>query len=283
MMNERYLEGKTHTLRIATGPEAGPPLLFLHGVCRRWQDFLSLIPALTPRWQIHGLDFRGHGGSDHRPGQYRVADYVEDALAVLHLLPDPAVIYGHSLGALVAAATAAAEPDRVRAIVLEDPPSVDSLRNIGKPPFHAQFTGMRSLAGRKNAIVQTARDLAEIQLPGANGKTMRLGDVRDPASLRFLARCLEQLDPDVLTPLIDGHGLDGYDVEAVMRGVRCPALLLRGDDSSGGMISRAEAETWAGWMTDGVLIDFPGIGHLIHGVANESVLRVLVPFLESIR
>ena len=107
MMNERYLEGKTHTLRIATGPEAGPPLLLLHGVCRRWQDFLPLIPALTPHWQVHGLDFRGHGGSDDRPGQYRVVDYIEDALAVLHLMPDPAVIYGHSLGGAVAVDLAA--------------------------------------------------------------------------------------------------------------------------------------------------------------------------------
>ena len=283
MMNERYLEGKTHTLRIATGPDAGPPLLLLHGVCRRWQDFLSLVPALTTRWQVHGLDFRGHGGSDWRTGQYRVADYIEDAVAVLHLLPDPAVIYGHSLGALVAAAAAAAEPDRVRAVVLEDPPSADLLRNIRQTPFHAQFTGMRSLAGRDHAVAQTAKDLAEIQLPVAEGKTVRLGDLRDPAALRFVARCLEQLDPEVLTPVIEGHWLDGFDLEAVLRGVRCPAMLLRADEGLGGMLGRAEAATWAGWMTDCVLMDFPGIGHLVHAVAPEAVVRVLLPFLESIR
>jgi pimeloyl-ACP methyl ester carboxylesterase len=283
MMNERYLEGKTHTLRVATGPEAGPPLLFLHGISRRWQDFLPLIPALLPRWQVHGLDFRGHGGSDDRSGQYCVVDYVEDALAAIHLMADPAVIYGQSLGALVAAAVAAAEPDRVRAVVLEDPPSPDLLRNIHQTPFHAQFIGTRALAGRRNAIAQTARDLAEIPLPAPDGKTVRLGDLRDAVSLRFVARCLEPLDPEVLTPLIEGKWLDGYDVEAVMRGVRCPALILRGDENCGGMIGRAEAATWAGWMADGVLIDFPGIGHLIHGVATEAVLRVLVPYLESIR
>ena len=165
MLNERYLEGKTHTLRIAYGPEAGPPLLFLHGVIRRWQDFLPLVPALATRWQLFGLDFRGHGGSDARAGHYCVADYVEDAVAALNRMPEPAVIYGHSLGALVAAAVAAAEPERVRAVVLEDPPSADLLRNIHQTPFHAQFTGMKALAGRKHAVAQTARDLAEIQLP----------------------------------------------------------------------------------------------------------------------
>jgi pimeloyl-ACP methyl ester carboxylesterase len=283
MINERYLEGKTHTLRIATGPDAGPPLLLLHGVCRRWQDFLPIIPALTTRWQVHGLDFRGHGGSDWRTGQYRVADYVEDAVAVLHLLPDPAVIYGHSLGALVAAAAAAAEPERVRAVVLEDPPSADLLRNIERTPFHAQFTAMRSLAGREHAVAQTSRDLADIRLPAADAETVRVGDLRDAAALRFVARCLEQLDPDVLTPVIEGHWLDGFDLESVLRGARCPALLLRADERCGGMLGPAEAATWVAWLPDCVRIDFPGSGHLLHGTASEAVLRVLLPFLESIR
>jgi len=283
MITERYLEGKTHTLRIAAGPNAGPPLLFLHGVCRRWQDFLSLVPAVATRWQVHGLDFRGHGGSDRMPRHYRAIDYVEDANALLHTLSEPAVLFGHSLGALVAAAVAAAEPARVRAVVLEDPPSADLLRNIGPTPFHTQFTAMRALAGRKNAIAQTARELAEIRLPTPKGDMIRLGDARDAAQLRFMARCLEPLDPEVLTPVIESRLLDGYDVEAVLRGVHCPAMILRGDERYGGMIGRAEAESWAGWMSDAILIDFPGIGHLIHGVATDAVVRVLVPFLESIR
>jgi pimeloyl-ACP methyl ester carboxylesterase len=283
MMNERYLEGTTHTLRVATGPDAGPPLLLLHGVCRRWQDFLPLVPALAPRWEVHALDFRGHGSSDRRPDQYRVVDYVEDAITALHATADPAVLYGHSLGALVAAAVAAAEPERVLAVVLEDPPSANLLRNIRQSPFHAQFVGMQKLAGRKNAVAQTARDLADIQLPTGNGKPVRLGDLRDAVSLRFLARCLEQLDSAVLTPVIEGRLLDGYDVEKTMRAVRCPALVLRADEARGGMLGRAEAETWAGWMADCVLMDFPGTGHLLHGVATEAVLRAVVPFLESIR
>ena len=75
------------------------------------------------RWHLHLIDHRGHGGSGRAPGQYRVVDHVEDALTVLNWLGRPAVLFGHSLGALVAAAAAAARPELVRAVVLEDPPS----------------------------------------------------------------------------------------------------------------------------------------------------------------
>ena len=50
-------------------------------------------------------------------------DYARDAAAVLRSLREPAVVCGHSLGALVAGVVAAQLPERVRAVVLEDPPA----------------------------------------------------------------------------------------------------------------------------------------------------------------
>src|SRR5438045_742737 len=105
MWSEQQFPGPDTSLNTATGPASGPPLVFLHGVTRRWQDFLTLVPALTGRWQVHGLDFRGHGGSGRVPNKYRIIDYVQDAVSVLRTrVAEPAVLYGHSLGALVAAA-----------------------------------------------------------------------------------------------------------------------------------------------------------------------------------
>ncbi|MFY9662418.1 MAG: alpha/beta fold hydrolase, partial [Terriglobales bacterium] len=50
-------------LNYAEGPAAGPPLVLLHGLGRRWQVFLPLIPALSMRWHIFAVDLRGHGKS----------------------------------------------------------------------------------------------------------------------------------------------------------------------------------------------------------------------------
>jgi pimeloyl-ACP methyl ester carboxylesterase len=283
MWLEQSFAGPDAPLQIVTGPAAGPPLLFLHGVCRRWQDFLTLSPLLASRWQVHGLDFRGHGASGRTPGQYHVIDYVTDVVAVLRQhIAAPAVVYGHSLGALVALAAAAELPDRVRAVILEDPPAPLLLRDIRHTPFFALFAGQRELAGSRLPVAQIARHLAEIRLPGADGRSRCLGDLRDATALRFSARCLQDLDPEVLTPLLEGRLLAGYDWGRVVSGVRCPALLLRGDEPCGGMLSQDAAQALTEGLADATRIDLPGCGHLIHWEQAEKTLRYVVGFLESI-
>src|SRR3954447_21862479 len=123
MLNERRVAGPYGALNVASGPQNGPPLLFLHGVGRLWQDFLPLVPRFACRWQFFAVDFRGHGQSDRAPGKYLVTDYVRDALFVAReVIGKTPVIYGHSLGALVAAAAAAELGALARGTVLEDPP-----------------------------------------------------------------------------------------------------------------------------------------------------------------
>jgi pimeloyl-ACP methyl ester carboxylesterase len=93
----------------------------LHGLARGWQSFLPLIPTLALRWQVYALDQRGHGKSE-RANSYFAIDYVPDIVGFLrHEIRRPTVLYGHSLGAMVAAAVAAEAIDLVRAIILEDP------------------------------------------------------------------------------------------------------------------------------------------------------------------
>jgi pimeloyl-ACP methyl ester carboxylesterase len=269
-------------LNCATGPASGPPLLLLHGVTRRWQDFVSFLPALTLRWQVHGLDFRGHGLSGRAEGRYHVIDYARDVSAFLRFRRHaPVVIYGHSLGALVAAAVAAQSPESVRALVLEDPPAPSLLRGIRATPFHSMFRGMRPLAGRGHTVAEIARALAELRVTTDRGE-VRFAELRDPTSLRFSAHCLRELDPDVLAPLIDGHWTDGYDVSAIFAGVTCPVLLLRADTDRGGMLNRGEAEALAGAMKDCTLMDLPGVGHLLHWMATDTVTRFTLGFLESL-
>lgn len=269
-------------LKGAIGHANGPPVVFLHGVLRGWRDFAPLYPAVQPRWQPMAVDFRGHGQSARAAGKYRVIDYVDDALAVLANLGEPAVVYGHSLGALTAAAAAAKAPKSVRALVLEDPPSANLLNHFSQSKFVSQFTAMKILAGDSVPIPELTRRLATIPLTGPGGAMLKLGDLRDAASLRFLARCLKDVDPEVLTPLNADRWLEGCEIETIMRHVKCPAMILRGDEAKGGMLGREEAEQWAAWMSDTMLIDVP-TGHLIHWMETETTIRLLLSFLESLR
>ena len=83
MWTEQFVESGNSRLNLASGPASGPPLLLLHGVTRRWQDFLTLTSALTERWQVNALDFRGHGRSSRCSGAYRVLDYAGDVIRLL--------------------------------------------------------------------------------------------------------------------------------------------------------------------------------------------------------
>ena len=282
MMTETTLATENLTLTLASAPPAGPPLLFLHGVTRRWQDFVTLLPPLSLRWRVHALDFRGHGSSGRTPGQYRILDYARDAAAVLRSFHEPAVVFGHSLGALVAGVVAAEMPERVRAVVLEDPPSPSVLRGMRQTPFAAMFAAMRPLAGHARPLQDVSRELAEVRLPGPGNTSFRLVDVRDPTSIRFVARCLQDLDVGVLDDLLSGRWLDGYDAENVWSGVRCPALLLCGEEARGGMLPRGEAREISARMADCTLIDVPGVGHLIHWLEAEATLRLVAGFLEAL-
>jgi pimeloyl-ACP methyl ester carboxylesterase len=283
MITEQFYERDAIRLNYASGPASGPPLLFLHGVTRRWQDFLLLAPMLAARWHVHGLDFRGHGRSSRTPGAYRLTDYVHDAEAFLNAtFHEPAIVYGHSLGALTAVALAAQAPERVRALVLEEPPSIALIPHIRKTPFYAMFTGMQRLAGDRRAVREIASELADIRIPvpGMEGGK-RLGELRDATSLRFLAKCLQDMDPEAFTPLLEGRLLQGCDLEALLSRVICPTLILRGDDAAGGMLSKDHAAKLAAAMTDCTVIDVPQVGHLIHWQQAETTLRHVVAFLES--
>ncbi len=262
---------------------AAPPLLLLHGVTRRWQCFLPVVDAFSLRFRVHALDFRGHGRSDRETNGYRVVDYVRDAVEFVRtVLREPAVIYGHSLGAMVAAATAAKLPDLVRGVVLEDPPFDTMGSRIDTTPLRGYFSALRRWAGSDRPIGEIARELAEVrmQTPG-QPTSIRLGELREAAWFRFAARCLQRLDPTVLEPIVAGRWLEGYDVAEILPRIACPTLLLQADTSAGGMLIEDDARAAERLIPDCARVKF-GCHHLIHWYDTRKLLNTTWEFLESL-
>src|SRR5687767_1190671 len=160
-------------LNVAIGPPHGPPLVLLHGVTRRWTDYSPLTSTLVAHYHLHALDFRGHGLSG-RGNSYLVVDYLRDAESWIpslsRSLGEPVVVYGHSLGAMVAAGVAATAPEAVRAVILEDPPYETMGLRIRQTPYYRQFMGMRELARRGGSADELARGLADVRVPTACGE-----------------------------------------------------------------------------------------------------------------
>ena len=282
MFTERVIDAGAVRVRVMSGPENGPGVLFLHGVSRTGRDFVPVFPAFLNSWQIHALDHRGHGKSGRVAGAYRITDYVGDAAAVVRALPGPVVLVGHSLGAVTAAGVAGVEPGRVRAIVLEDPPSEAFMARLDRTLYYAQFAAVQKLAGQDRPIADLARALADIPLPQPTGGTVRLGDLRDPTALRFSARGLPDLDPGIFDPLLTKSWFRGYDEDVTWRAIRCPVLLLRGEEARGGMLPAPDADRMALAIPDCTRVDVAGVGHLIHWLATETWVRLTLGFVESL-
>ena len=272
------------SLAVAEGGVAGgPPLLLLHGVTRDHGDWAALLPRVASGWRVIAVDQRGHGRSA-RADRYLVTDYAADAVRLVRdNIREPVTILGHSLGAMVAAAVAAEIPDLVRGLVLEDPPFHAMGERIAGTPWQSQFSGMREAALHGGTVDDLATAIAAIQLPRPDGSLVRLGDLRDPAAIRWSAECLARLDPETLTPVIAGRWLDGYDWFGSASAIQCPVRLLQADPAAGGALSDADRDGFATAAADCVVETFPGVGHLIHWTEPDRVADAIDAMLTSHR
>ena len=282
-LEERSFPCGGRRLNVAVGPRNGPPLVLLHGVTRCWADWQPVLPALMTKWQVFALDHRGHGDSERVPNAYRVGDFAGDAAAFLQSHVDGrAVVWGHSLGAMVAAMAAAQAPEHVRALVLEDPPGTLLASGLDESRYILQFTGIQRLLAAQPDAATLAQQLAvlPVQHP-RDGHTVEFRELRDEATLRFSAECLVRMDPTVVDVLLAGRWLDGLDWFGELPRIACPTLLLRADMECGGMLSADEAARIEQRIPQCRRIDRPGLGHNLHTGDPQGTLAFVDDFLAS--
>ena len=294
-MQEKYLEGAGARLHFAQTNDANghsmPTIVFLHGVLRDWRSFYPLLTRLRGTANLVSIDFRGHGSSELTPHAYLVTHYVEDAVRLIKRLANPVILYGHSLGAMVALATAAQIPERIETAILEDPPfSTMGNRFEGSPLlqyFQAVATVVQNEVNEAKASLLKTNSEAGVQRlfeafsnivvgTDPNGSLIRLSDQRDFISRRFSAEGLARVDPEVLAPITAGRWLDGYDLDSLLRSIKSKVVLLRADTSCGGMLTGDEADH-IGRCLAGLCeqIYYPGVGHSMHWARPQELTELI--------
>lgn len=207
-------------LDLSAGPmfyrEAGdgtPPVVLLHGFGGTHRVWGAVQDELADSHRSYALDLRGAGRSA-RPGSYRLEDYLADlSEAVVWLDLSRLTLVGYSMGALIAAAWAAAHTERVERLVLVAPAPLD-----GIPP------------GREQAAAQTYQRIQARRLD----RSAQLADLRRSSPRALSDRVIEALieddrswDPTAVRAVLDSVG--GARTLDALGASGAPVLVVAGD------------------------------------------------------
>jgi (E)-2-((N-methylformamido)methylene)succinate hydrolase len=81
----------------------GPPVVLIHGVGARLENWDGVSEKLARNFQVLRYDLRGHGQSTRLPGPYSLSLFADDLRALLdHAGMAKTCVAGHSLGAMIA-------------------------------------------------------------------------------------------------------------------------------------------------------------------------------------
>jgi lipase len=115
------VSGDGVTLAFGYWPGCAATVVALHGLTASHMNFIGIAECLAGRCGMFALDLRGRGDSDKPEGPYGMVQHARDVAAAMRTMAlGPSIIVGHSMGAFVATALSAQEPNLVSGLVLID-------------------------------------------------------------------------------------------------------------------------------------------------------------------
>lgn len=286
-MKDAQLTGGRVSYVEVEGPS--PPIVFLHGLTDSAESYRLPMAMLAGEVRMVAMDFRGHGRSDHALAMYRICDYASDLQEFLTtVVRRPAIVAGHSLGALVAAFTAAVATDLFHGVFLEDAPFYTAQMPALKESFDYQvFVGLRELLRHHRNAAQSVEGLAQavgtwpIHPMLFEGRSLL--EVAGPEAVRSRAESLHRMDVGVLEPVLDGTQFDGFDPDAALAKIAAPVHLLAGEVIFGGTIEQRDVQRLGSVIRRYTHRTLPGVGHLIHHTVPIDYVQEIRSFAGSCR
>ena len=119
----RSADGLTLHYRDYPGDPAKLPVLCIPGVTRNARDFAAVAERLAGGRRVIVIELRGRGLSHYSgdPATYNAKVYLADVQALLdEAMLDRVIVFGTSLGGIVAMLMGCAAPDRMAGVLLND-------------------------------------------------------------------------------------------------------------------------------------------------------------------
>ncbi len=261
--HEKRLELRERHINYAEFPNSGPPLLLIHGISGRWQDWETVVDGFSANWHIFAVDLRGHGESSWVTGEYHWRYYASDqADFIEQVIGEPSFVVGHSLGGATALGLNAQRSDLVRAVVYEDPPLF--LRQVWQDnSFRNEFAMLLE-------ELETNPDHARMA-----GFLRELHPEYDEARRDERAEKLLKMDPDVFRSTISGRARANWRTEDLLVNAESPGLLLQAEPELGAALHDEESERALELLPDAEYEKWDDSGHGMHASFPERfVTRV---------
>lgn len=280
-----------------------PALLLIHGQMSIWQDYALVLPELSRNWHIYAVDVYGHGKSTHEESLYYLDVNGDDLIwFVDHVIGKPAVIAGHSNGAITAAYIAAFGGPNIAGAVLEDPPvfSVEGERWQESfayldtyKPLHDWNQSSKSecwesyylrhcLWGKlfmPDAMPKIA-DYVRKQYLKHPDKAVRIGFL--PYQLWFVFEYAEKYDPAYGEHFYDLSWNHGIKHEKILSSINVPCVYIHAKENvheNGTYLcaaSREQAERAAAYIGDNCrLVETENSDHVIHTVHRAFYIEAV--------
>jgi len=232
----------------------GVPLVVLPGITSPAVAMDFVARQLTPLVRPLVVDVRGRGLSDGG-GTYGLEEYAEDTEAVVTGLGlDRPVLFGHSMGARIAAVTAVRAKVALRGTVLGDPPMSGPGRGPYPTPLDA-FLDQLAQARRGTDADEVARSWP------------RWPRREQELRARWLASC----DTEAVTAT--HRGFEREDFFDWWPSVPGPTALLYGADSP--VVTAEGAAEAARLLPSALLAEIPDAGHMLFWDNPPAALAAL--------
>ena len=236
----------------------GAQIVLLHGVGLRAEAWNRQIDAFSERYHVTALDMPGHGDSAVRPNLTRVSDYAD---AVLGAFDGPALIVGHSMGAMIALDLAARAPERVRGVVA----------------LNAIFE--RSAAAA-DAVQARAAELDGVTVADPKGALDRWFGADETAECAACRDWLGSVTPLGYKAAYTAFAHDPGPRRDALSALECPALFMTGALEPNS--TPAMSEAMAALTPTGRAIIVPDAAHMMPMTHPEVVNAALLDFAAEV-
>jgi N-formylmaleamate deformylase len=258
------------------GERGKPPVVLLHGFTDMGLVWMRLATDLAPDYDLIMIDAIGHGQSGGPEHGFR-ARAVGDVRAVIDALGiDRPALIGHSMGAATAAGVAAEASDRLRGIVLEDPPWRD------EPPTPIAENSATAGAGSRAVLggpewAEWNRAFKSLSPEARRAQATKERPNWPEIDTMYWADAKAQLNLDVLKE----RNAPRPPWRDIARAITCPVLLITADPERGAIVTPAVAEEAAQLWRTGRIVHIPGAGHNIRREQYEPYRAAVTAFLNE--